>query len=216
LRRRSRRPHRAGALVGRRRLTPMWLIGRGRRGRSALSLLAGLATRRWGRRRRSTGAARCGFRRPAGCLRRGAQAKQQPGPVLGIADGDVLAVADVDRGHPRAVDVDAVSALVDCDPVVAGEPQDQVNRFGPPAAAIVEADVRAIVVADRDVAAGCKRVTPGSNPNGQRRSERLGPHGTATFHHRSRCADSWLSTRQRNYLSNGARRRSRHRPALMA
>ena len=177
------RPHRPGALAGRRRRrpAPTWLMRRGRRRRSALTLLAGLATLRPGGRRRPRGTLWSGLPRAAGCLSRGPHPKQQARSMLGIADGDGLAVADVDRWHPSALDVDAVSALVDGDPMVAGEPQHQVDGFGPPAAAIVEADVSAAIVADRDIAARRKRVIRGTNPNGQRGSERLGPHGPPPF-----------------------------------
>lgn len=176
LRRRNGRPHRPGARAGR-RLPPTW---RGR-GRSVLSLLGGLTTRRRRRRRWPRGAAGCSLWRPAGRLRRGAHPKKQSRPVLGIADSDGLAVADVDRRHPRALDVDAVAALVDCHPVVPSEPQHEVDGLGPAAASIIEADVRTAIVADRDIAARPKRVTRGSNPNGQRGSERLAPHGPPPF-----------------------------------
>ncbi|ORX20602.1 hypothetical protein AWC32_05005 [Mycobacterium xenopi] len=98
-----------------------------------------------------------------------------------ITDRDGLAVANVDYRHPHAVDVDAVSALVDCHPLFAGEPQYEVHRRDPPATTVVEAEIRPAVVTDRDVAARQECVACGSNPHGQRGSERLGPHGPPPF-----------------------------------
>ncbi|EUA32523.1 hypothetical protein I552_9772 [Mycobacterium xenopi 3993] len=130
------------------------------------------------------------------------QAEQQPRPVLRITDRDGLAVANVDYRHPHAVDVDAVSALVDCHPLFAGEPQYEVHRRDPPATTVVEAEIRPAVVTDRDVAAGRNvwLVDPTHTVNGEANaSVRMGRHLSSPVG-----ADRWLSTRRHDYLSNSA------------
>ncbi|EUA54857.1 ABC transporter, ATP-binding domain protein [Mycobacterium xenopi 3993] len=108
-----------------------------------------------------------------------------------ITDRDGLAVANVDYRHPHAVDVDAVSALVDCHPLFAGEPQYEVHRRDPPATTVVEAEIRPAVVTDRDVAAGRNvwLVDPTHTVNGEANaSVRM----AATFHHPSGPIDGCL------------------------
>jgi hypothetical protein len=71
--------------------------------------------------------------------------------AIGIADVDLLAVLDVDRGRPAPVDVHAVeAAVVDRDPAALVEPQYQVGardqRVG-------DADIGTEVASDHDIIA---------------------------------------------------------------
>ena len=71
--------------------------------------------------------------------------------AVGIAYVDLLAILDVDRGHPAPVDVHAVeAAVVDRDPAALVEPKHQVGardqRVG-------DADIGTEVAADHDIIA---------------------------------------------------------------
>src|SRR5258705_2671771 len=86
--------------------------------------------------------------------------------TVGIADVDLLAVRNVDCGHPPPVCVHAVeAAVVEGDPAALVEPQHQVGardqRVG-------DADVGAEVATDHDIVAWREGARRAVVPNGQR------------------------------------------------
>ncbi|ORW81324.1 hypothetical protein AWC26_08570 [Mycobacterium shimoidei] len=58
---------------------------------------------------------------------RGAELEHQPRSITRITDGEGLPVVDDDGGHPHPVEVDAVSAPVEGDPLPAVVVQYQVR-----------------------------------------------------------------------------------------
>jgi hypothetical protein len=160
----------------------------GRAGRTRWNRRAGRA--RWNRRARRSGrAGRARRNRPAGRARRSGRSgrsgrragrrgdlKNQPRSP-GITERDRLAVANVDRVHPGAVDEDAVATPVDGHPVSAAEPQHQIRfrlrcEFLVGRARAVQADVARLAEADNHVAVGRKDVPHRSDPHRQRRGGR--------------------------------------------